>query len=983
MIKMIDTQKGVKLRALKTPEQQKSATKMLKQMLRSVRLLGKFFSKLLLILIKTHPANPPKPTKAKNDTPSTSNQRKATKQELKQQENYLSMCITINWLLRSHLVTYKYCSYLSRVIIHEKKQRWLRQRKLDKKNFNEFEGLNYLQKFLNMRNARMIVRMNSLKNIHLDRTKLAVRSPRIFPGGTSSNKRLPVFDFKEQIEARSKLSSEKTVPISEKNRVVGIGKAKAKKNKKNNLRDLTPFAIQKFVPQHVNDNVGFSEMDSSKEKVVTTNSSQAEPTNVGQEGSKASNPKKLASTETVPKNVDTQSLQLLKSPDSDMEMAKIPLGLSRIELQLNSWLAQSELVEVEEKCESSQSKQGRPQQDSFIERIEETEKGLEVSGNSPAPAPKKSPEQKSGSIIDRIGKKYAWSPGVDSRRESHHLKDESSIEDILSMKCIRVESPEPPMRIDFHKGYRNSKKKNIPKLVVSPPRNAHLRRSKSPDPKGRRFRKLSSMNSSEDMNNLFGAIKPTRMTSGTAPGFQISISHVDKTHDKNQELLRKKMELQTPESGFSVAFKSVGCGSPVNNGNQLKCLIPKPGRQTEALNLQTRLYEIEKNRTPKFNFPVLDVETTSRNNKNTKNGGPGAKLVSRFDDYYEDHLAKSNISDLPSSVVHKAPNSQNAISSQEQLPSLPEEDTALIPNKKKEMNDARNKLTLKCSDFGHKLYKAQLSGSRINLSELRESQLVPPKTFTKKGTATVHSIQDTETVTNLKTEQSETLAYPQHHPLPQTQLRFKKGKNQLQKSDIEGSRQHQRSNYSKTKKNQIRPKTCSQTKFRARRNLRKKTESSDDIEIDDNTSMKIIGDVEVVSRSTRKAGKKGKKKLGRSLSRTQLKTLKKISKSTMPIEEFLAHLNLDLKMNLDYVFSAGLEEILEFFNSVDNFMIKVVGDQELEVKIDLLKLIIRTTNAITFVDKIYLMSRIELEFLQQWQTFNLFIQVLLYEMKII
>lgn len=107
-----------------------------------------------------------------------------------------------------------------------------------------------------------------------------------------------------------------------------------------------------------------------------------------------------------------------------------------------------------------------------------------------------------------------------------------------------------------------------------------------------------------------------------------------------------------------------------------------------------------------------------------------------------------------------------------------------------------------------------------------------------------------------------------------------------------------------------------------------------------------------------------------------------LTRDKMTMEEFLAHLNLDLRTNLDHVFNSNLEEILEFFNSVEHFMISILGGQELEVKIDLIKLIIRTTNAETFAEKIFMVSLMNLGFLQQWQTFDLFIQVLKFEMKL-
>lgn len=110
--------------------------------------------------------------------------------------------------------------------------------------------------------------------------------------------------------------------------------------------------------------------------------------------------------------------------------------------------------------------------------------------------------------------------------------------------------------------------------------------------------------------------------------------------------------------------------------------------------------------------------------------------------------------------------------------------------------------------------------------------------------------------------------------------------------------------------------------------------------------------------------------------------VREIEQKKLTMEEFLAHLNLDLRTNLDHVFNSSLEEILKFFNLVENFMITILGGQELEVKIDLIKLIIRTTNAETFAEKIFMVSLMKLEFLQQWQTFDLFIQVLKFEMKL-
>ena len=100
----------------------------------------------------------------------------------------------------------------------------------------------------------------------------------------------------------------------------------------------------------------------------------------------------------------------------------------------------------------------------------------------------------------------------------------------------------------------------------------------------------------------------------------------------------------------------------------------------------------------------------------------------------------------------------------------------------------------------------------------------------------------------------------------------------------------------------------------------------------------------------------------------------------MDIEEFLVHLNLHLKMNLDYVFSSDLKEILKFFTAIEDFMEQTFGNKELEIKIDMMRLVIRMTNATYFIDKIYMLSQMNIKYLDYWQTFSLFTQVLMSEL---
>lgn len=92
----------------------------------------------------------------------------------------------------------------------------------------------------------------------------------------------------------------------------------------------------------------------------------------------------------------------------------------------------------------------------------------------------------------------------------------------------------------------------------------------------------------------------------------------------------------------------------------------------------------------------------------------------------------------------------------------------------------------------------------------------------------------------------------------------------------------------------------------------------------------------------------------------------------MDMSEFLVHLNLHLKVNLDYVFSSDLKEILKFFTAIEDFMEKTFGNKELEIKIDMMRLIVRMTNATLFIDKIYMLSLMNIKYLEYWQTFSLF-----------
>ena len=101
----------------------------------------------------------------------------------------------------------------------------------------------------------------------------------------------------------------------------------------------------------------------------------------------------------------------------------------------------------------------------------------------------------------------------------------------------------------------------------------------------------------------------------------------------------------------------------------------------------------------------------------------------------------------------------------------------------------------------------------------------------------------------------------------------------------------------------------------------------------------------------------------------------------MNIHEFMVHLNMQVTQNLDHVFSEGLNSILGFFKDVEKFIETVFGGQELEIKIDLMKILLRMSNASSFIETIFMIQEMRMDFLANWQTFELFMQVLMMELK--
>lgn len=101
----------------------------------------------------------------------------------------------------------------------------------------------------------------------------------------------------------------------------------------------------------------------------------------------------------------------------------------------------------------------------------------------------------------------------------------------------------------------------------------------------------------------------------------------------------------------------------------------------------------------------------------------------------------------------------------------------------------------------------------------------------------------------------------------------------------------------------------------------------------------------------------------------------------MSCEEFAAHLALQVHLDLDGVFTGDLRTALDYLRNVDKFISDTFPHSELEVKIDVMRVILRMTTAEKFVIRIFMLSNMQVEFLDECQIFALFCQVLLAEIQ--
>jgi hypothetical protein len=63
-------------------------------------------------------------------------------------------------------VSYRYVCFLARVVIHDCKRKWIDNRKKMKQQSKEFDECIYLTKFIEVKESREKVRMNSFMQFH-------------------------------------------------------------------------------------------------------------------------------------------------------------------------------------------------------------------------------------------------------------------------------------------------------------------------------------------------------------------------------------------------------------------------------------------------------------------------------------------------------------------------------------------------------------------------------------------------------------------------------------------------------------------------------------------------------------------------------------------------------------------------------------------------------------------------------------------------
>lgn len=97
-------------------------------------------------------------------------------------------------------------------------------------------------------------------------------------------------------------------------------------------------------------------------------------------------------------------------------------------------------------------------------------------------------------------------------------------------------------------------------------------------------------------------------------------------------------------------------------------------------------------------------------------------------------------------------------------------------------------------------------------------------------------------------------------------------------------------------------------------------------------------------------------------------------------KQFLIHLIYQLEINLEFIFTGRMREIVKFFDSIEEFSKLAFGLVSIDLKCDIFRLTIRITNSFSFISKLELVNYLKLEFFESHPSYKLFYEV--YESEI-
>jgi hypothetical protein len=117
-----------------TAQSWRHAYKLLQKILKSIKHLGIFLAKMVSSFFTKTEEQERFFRKfirknRKNQGKDDKNSKSKNKMDGKQAEQFFAMCFTLNTLLRSKFMSYRYVCFLARVVLHDCKSSWINSRK--------------------------------------------------------------------------------------------------------------------------------------------------------------------------------------------------------------------------------------------------------------------------------------------------------------------------------------------------------------------------------------------------------------------------------------------------------------------------------------------------------------------------------------------------------------------------------------------------------------------------------------------------------------------------------------------------------------------------------------------------------------------------------------------------------------------------------------------------------------------------------------